>query len=201
MRRIAVLALLLCLALAGSGSRADDIEVRDIDLRFAEEGLVLSADFAFEMNPRLADAVKNGIPLYFVVEFELSRPRWYWFDEKTLARQMQLRLSYHPLSRQYRLSTGLLQQSFPSLQEAQGVLRRLRNWLLADRSVVFAEAEYEASVRMRLDRALLPRPFQISALTNSEWHLEAQWKKFPLRLGPQPPAPVESRDSTRTESR
>lgn len=201
MRRIAALALLLCLALAGSGSRADDIEVRDIDLRFAEEGLVLSADFAFEMNPRLADAVKNGIPLYFVVEFELSRPRWYWFDEKTLARQMQLRLSYHPLSRQYRLSTGLLQQSFPSLQEAQGVLRRLRNWLLADRSVVFAEAEYEASVRMRLDRTLLPKPFQISALTNSEWYLEAQWKKFPIRLGPQAPAPVESRDSSRTEGR
>lgn len=201
MRRIVVLALFLCLALAGAGARADDIEVREADLRFSEEGLLLSADFAFELNPRLADAVKNGIPLYFLVEFELARPRWYWFDEKTLARQMQLRLSYHPLSRQYRLSTGLLQQSFPSLEEALGVLRRVRNWLLADRSSVFSEAEYEASLRMRLDRTLLPKPFQISTLTSSEWRLEAQWKKFPLRLGPQTPAPVESRDSSRTEAR
>ena len=201
MRRIVVLALFLCLALAGAGARADDIEVREADLRFSEEGLLLSADFAFELNPRLAEAVGNGIPLYFLVEFELNRPRWYWFDEKTLARQMQLRLSYHPLSRQYRLSTGLLQQSFPSLEEALGVLRRVRNWLLADRSSVFSEAEYEASLRMRLDRTLLPKPFQISTLTSSEWRLESQWKKFPLRLGPQTPAPVESRDSSRTEAR
>ena len=47
----------------------------------AEEGLVLDADFAFELTPRLAEVVANGVPLYFRVEFELTRRRWYWFDE------------------------------------------------------------------------------------------------------------------------
>jgi hypothetical protein len=30
------------------------------------------------------EAVDRGVPLYCVVEFELSRPRWYWFDEKPM---------------------------------------------------------------------------------------------------------------------
>src|SRR2546430_15791273 len=69
----------------------------------------------------------NGVPLYFRVDFELKRPRWYWVDEKAASKRLQLRLSYHALSRQYRLSTGLLQQNFATLDEALNVLKRLRS--------------------------------------------------------------------------
>ena len=64
-------------------ARADDIDVLDARLAASEEGLLLSADFAFEFNSRLSETVANGVPLYFVVEFELTRPRWYWWDERT----------------------------------------------------------------------------------------------------------------------
>src|SRR5215831_16303148 len=139
MRRIALLTGLLALLATGL-ARGDSIEVRDAALRATDEGIVLDADFAFELSPRLAEVVANGVPLYFDVEFELGRRRWYWFDEKAAARKLQIRLSYHPLSRQYRLSTGPLQQSYSSLEEALGVLRRLRGWLVVDRSVSFREA-------------------------------------------------------------
>jgi hypothetical protein len=172
---------------------ADEIIVRDANLRATDEGLVLNAQFSFQITPRLAEAVQNGVPLYFELEFELSRPRWYWFDQQTVAKRMQVRLSYHALSRQYRLSTGLLQQSFGTLEEALDVLRRLRNWLVVDRTVTLADATYEAAVRMRLDTTLLPKPFQLSALTNREWNLESEWKRFSFRPPQQPPAPVESR--------
>jgi hypothetical protein len=68
--------------------------VLDARLAASEEGLLLSADFAFDFNPRLNEAVANGVPLYFIVEFELTRPRWYWFDENAVSRSTQLRLSY-----------------------------------------------------------------------------------------------------------
>jgi hypothetical protein len=208
MRGIAVLKKLLAglafgggFALAASVASpvfADDIEVADARLSAAEEGVILAADFAFELGPRLAEVVTNGVPLYFAVEFELTRPRWYWFDEKTAARRLQLRLSYHPLSRQYRLSTGLLQQSYPTLEEALKVLRRVRNWLVVDRSIGLAEANYEAAVRMRLDVAMLPKPFQLSAITSRELNLESAWKRFsfrpPAMLAVPAPAPVESRE-------
>jgi hypothetical protein len=158
--------------------------VRDVALRSVEEGLALDADFAFELTPRLAEVVANGVPLYFRVEFQLTRRRWYWFDESAASRQLQLRLSYHALSRQYRVSTGPLQQSFPTLDEALNVLKRVRNWLVVDRSVRLANADYDAGVRMRLDTALLPKPFQLSALTGRDLHLESPWKRFILRPSP-----------------
>jgi Domain of unknown function (DUF4390) len=162
-------------------ARAQEIEVRDVALRGVEDGLALDADFAFELTPRLAEVVANGVPLYFSVEFELTRRRWYWFDETAAAQRLQLRLSYHALSRQYRLSTGALQQSFLTLEEALNVLKRVRNWLVVDRSVRLADADYDAAVRMRLDTALLPKPFQLSALTGRDLQLESPWKRFILR--------------------
>ena len=155
--------------------------MRDVALRSVEDGLALDADFAFELTPRLAEVVGNGVPLYFSVEFELTRRRWYWFDETAAAQRLQLRLSYHALSRQYRLSTGLLQQSFPTLDEALNVLKRVRNWLVIDRTARFSDADYDAAVRMRLDTALLPKPFQLSALTGRDLQLESPWKRFILR--------------------
>lgn len=195
MRRIAFLArlALLIVSFAACAARADDIEVRHVSLRATEEGLVLDADFAFELTPRLAEVVANGVPLYFRVEFELIRRRWYWFDDTTAVRRLQVRLSYHALSRQYRLSTGLLQQNFATLEEALNVLKRVRNWLVVERSVSLS-GDYEAALRMRHDVSLLPKPFQLSALTARDLHLDSAWHRFTVRSLEQAPAPVESRD-------
>jgi Domain of unknown function (DUF4390) len=198
MRGIAVLCRLLVFlaSFALQDSRADDIGVRAARLDLTDEGLVLNAEFEFEINPRLGEAVASGVPLYFVVDFELIRSRWYWFDEKTVSRRMQLRLSYHAISRQYRLSSGPLHQSFTTLAEALNVMQRVRNWQVADRSALTADTFYEAAVRMRLDTALLPKPFQVSALTSRDWNLESAWRRFPYRHGAAP-APVESREVKR----
>ena len=202
MHRIAFLArlALLLASFAACAARADEIEVRDVSLRATEEGLVLDADFAFELTPRLAEVVANGVPLYFRVEFELIRRRWYWFDDTTAVRRLQVRLSYHALSRQYRLSTGLLQQNFSTLEEALNVLKRVRNWLVVERSVSLS-GDYEAAVRMRHDVSLLPKPFQLSALTARDLHLDSAWHRFTVRALEQAPAPVESRDLQRAPPR
>jgi hypothetical protein len=194
-------------AAAAFSVHADEIEVAEARLSATEDGIVLAADFAFELNPRLAEVVTNGVPLYFVVEFELTRPRWYWFDEKAAAKRIQLRLSYHPLSRHYRLSTGVLQQNYPTLEEALNVLRRVRNWLVVERGASLADANYEAAVRMRLDTTLLPKPFQLSAITSRELNLESPWRRFTFRppavLPPPsvPAAPVESRESKEADAK
>jgi hypothetical protein len=197
---LAALALGTALA-AASAARADEIEVTDVRLAATEDGVVLAADFAFELNPRLAEAVTNGVPLYFAVEFELTRPRWYWFDEKAAAKRLQLRLSYHALSRYYRLSTGVLQQNYATLEEALNVLRRVRNWQVVDRGTALADANYDAAVRMRLDVTLLPKPFQLSALTSRDLNLESAWKRFTFRPPPPAPAPVESREPKDMDTR
>jgi hypothetical protein len=205
MRGIAFLRKLLVLCALASAAllaQADEIEITEARLSTTEDGVVLSADFAFDLNARLAEAVTNGVPLYFVVEFELTRPRWYWFDEKAAAKRLQLRLSYHALSRHYRLSTGMLQQNYATLDEALGVLRRVRNWLVVDRSATLADANYDAAVRMRLDVTLLPKPFQLSAITSRELNLESAWRRFSFRPAPSSVVPpAESREPKEAEAK
>jgi hypothetical protein len=72
---------------------------------------------------------------------------------------------------------------------------------VVDRSVSFSNADYEAAVRLRLDTTLLPKPFQVSALTARDLHLETPWKRFIVRSPQQLPTPVETRTPKGTEQR
>lgn len=175
--------LLLALALAWSApAGAENIEIRHISLEANDSGYALDADFEIALNPRLEDAINNGVPLYFEVEFELTRKRWYWFDERTVSRQLMLRLSYHALTRQYRISRGALYQSFSSLTDALRVLSRVRSWQVLERAEMEAGTEYQAALRMRLDVTQLPKPFQVNALTNRDWNLASEWRRWPLQF-------------------
>lgn len=171
---------------------AAEIEIVDPKIDAMDDAYVLSADFRFELNSRLEDAVNRGVVLYFVADFELTRGRWYWFDEKLASRSQTWRLSYHALTRQYRLSTGSgLHQSFETLREALQVLSRIRRWTIAeaaDKGLVPGDG-YQAALRLHLDVTQLPRPFQISALGNKDWSLDSDWKTWKVTLpAPVPPA-------------
>lgn len=190
--------LLAAASLLALAARASEIGVLDARLREAEEGLLLDAEFSVDLNARLAQAVASGVPLYFVVDFEFARPRWYWFDQKVSQRRLQMRLSHHAVSRQYRLSSGTLQQAFPTLREALDVMRRIRGWLVVERADLEPDASYDVAIRMRLDPALLPKPIQVSALTSGEWNLDSGWKRSRYRVPQQAPAPVEVREPRAT---
>lgn len=178
-------ALLLTLALIFPALLwAAEIEVINPQVVASEDGHVLSADFNFEFNQRLEEAVAKGVVLYFVAEFELSKPRWYWLEEKAVSRSQIYRLSYHALTRQYRVSTGGLHQSFSTLSDALLVFSRIRGWLVIDKSdkSVRVGEPYQAALRLRLDLNQLPRPFQITALGNKEWSLSSDWKVWQVSL-------------------
>lgn len=166
------------LALLPPAARAEGIEVRTARLEPSAEGWQLAADFGLTLPARLEEAVNRGVMLHFVVEFELIRPRWYWFDESVASATLTYRLSYHALTRQYRLALSGIAQSFPELSEVLGVMSRVRGWRVLEPEQARPGTPYEAQVRMRLDTAQLPKPFQVNALTNREWTLSSEWKRF-----------------------
>lgn len=171
-----------------SAALADGISTRDLRLEASEEGWTLQGEYGVELSARLEEAVSRGVPLYFTFEFELTRPRWYWLDEKTALSSQTYKLSYHALTQSYRLSAGSLYQSFVSLQEALRLLGRPR-MLAVERSKVRAGESYVALARMRLDVSQLPKPFQINALTSREWTLDSGWRTIPFRPDAPPEAP------------
>ncbi|WP_338911198.1 DUF4390 domain-containing protein [Mycetohabitans rhizoxinica] len=179
-RLVAVVGLVLAVWFAtfASGSRADTFSVQRASLQADGSGWSLDARFDFQLNSSLEDAVNRGIPLYFTTEFQLSRARWYWFDEQPVSVSQSIRLSFQPLTREYRVSTGGLQLGFPTLEDALAVIRHVTSWHVIDRSQVKPDETYTASVRMQLDTALMPKPFQIDAVNNRDWNLASDWKRF-----------------------
>ena len=59
-------------------------------------------------------------------------------------------------------------------------LTRIRSWLVLERDRISPDASYIAAVRMRLDTTQLPRPFQLSAITDRELTLASAWKRRPF---------------------
>ena len=154
---------------------AAEIDARSATLVAGEDTLLLNADFRIELGQVLEDVVAHGVPLYFVAEFELTRPRWYWLNDTLADKTRQYRLSYHALTRQYRLSSGALFQNFSTLPEALAILSRVRNWSVVERSQLKAGETYQAAVRLRLDWAQLPKPLQVTTIASREWNLGSDW--------------------------
>jgi hypothetical protein len=176
--------LLLALALQAMGAAAD-LGVKSAEIGAGEDGFVLNAEFEVALNPRLEEVVARGVPLYIVAEFELSKPRWYWFDAVLAQRSLTWRLSYHALTRQYRLSTGVLHQNFPTLEEALRVVSRIRDLPVAERSALKAGSDYEARLRLYLDLTQLPKPLQVSAIGSRDWNLGGAWREWKFSPAPE----------------
>jgi hypothetical protein len=159
---------------------AEGIAVRSASVVPDDEGWQVEALFDVNFSPRLEEAVNRGVPLYFVVDFELSRPRWFWFDEKPIQVSQTYKISYTPLLRQYRLSVGNAYQNFTRFEEVTRVLSRLRGWHVADRGAIKKDGTYQAALRMRLDTAQLPKPFQLNAIASRDWTLASDWHRWNL---------------------
>jgi hypothetical protein len=162
------------LLLVAAAAQAGSIEPQRAALTLGEDGYVLSADFAIDLGSRLEEAVARGLPLYFVVEFDLTRSRWYWSSEHIADRRLEYRLAYNALTRQYRLSLGSLHQSFDSLSEALRVISRIVALPVADKGALKAGETYNAALRLSLDRSQLPKPLQVDALANREWQVDTR---------------------------
>ena len=159
-------------------SSGESIEIGQASFETRDDGYYFTGDFDLDLKPRVAEALDRGLTLYFVVEAQLTRYRWYWFDERTINAVLNYRLSYHALTRQYRVSTGNLQLGFATLAEALGVMAHVRDWKVGEHGALRAGEPYAAAVRMRLDTTQLPKPFQINAITSRDWTLESTWKRF-----------------------
>jgi hypothetical protein len=166
------------LLLAAHPAPATEISVRNPQLVANDDGYALAADFNINFNSRLEETVNRGVVLYFAADFELTRSRWYWLDEQIIHRNRTFQLSYHALTRQYRLSTGGLHQSYATLDEALRVMSHLRNWQVLDKGDVKADQNYLASLRMRLDLTQMAKTFQVSALANKDWDLSSDWSRW-----------------------
>jgi len=172
-----VVLMLSCLFMANQAF-AEGIKLIKTQVESADSNWVVNASFQIELPPELEDALKKGLTFHFVTEFNVSRGRWYWFDEKPIQAQKTMVLSYQPLTQQYRISGGGLTLSSFTLSEALIQMGTIAGWQVAELSALDIGKPYQAEIRMRLDIARLPKPFQINALNAREWNLSSERHRF-----------------------
>jgi hypothetical protein len=180
-QRIATALALALGFIASATAWADGIETTAARLVPADDGYRVEAEFDIRFNPGLEEAVNRGVALFFVVEFSLSKPRWYWFDEKPVQLSQTYKITYTPLLRQYRLSAGSAYQNFTRLDDLLRALSRLRGWTVAEKDALRKPGEYQAAIRMRLDTAQLPKPFQLNAVASRDWNLASDWYRWTVQ--------------------
>ena len=108
----------MALNLFSTSAGAEGIKIKSFELERVDSDWLLNATFQIELSPGLEDAVQKGVVLYFQTEFDLTRSRWYWFDEKPALAQRQTRLSYQLLTQQYRIASEGFTFSAQTISEA-----------------------------------------------------------------------------------
>lgn len=184
-------ALLLSLCIATSAAIAEGITVTKAETRLTEDGYEIQADFKITLPPSVAEALIHGVVLNFVSELAITRSRWYWLDSDVVQNEQVTKLSYNALTRQYRISRGTLFQGFSNLDSALRVLGHQSAPPVPESALhggsgyvarlLRSETRYTAFAQMRLDTSQLPKPLQVSALTNNEWNLSSEKISWPVQ--------------------
>ena len=169
---------LMVLGIFSTTVSAEGIKIKSFELEKVDNDWLLNAAFQIELSPGLEDAVQKGVVLYFQAEFDLMRSRWYWFDEKSVLVQRQTRLSYQPLTQQYRIASEGFTFSAKTMSEALQAVGSIGGWRVIDGTQLDSSKSYTASMRMSLDLSKLPKPFQVNALNNREWNVSSDWYRF-----------------------
>jgi hypothetical protein len=172
------MAWLLAVPASSMGQGRPTIEFIYTEIVPSDNQYVVNAAVSMSANTRLEELVNAGVAVPFVAEFVLTRSRWYWFDESVAERVMDFRLSYHALTRQYRLTVGSLHRSFDSYDEALSAMLSIRNWVVLDRNRLRGGDSYDAALRFRLDLGALPKPFQVAALGSRDLDLSTGWANW-----------------------
>jgi len=135
---------------------AQPIQVNNVGLEIAETRYFLNADFHLDLTAPLLEALNSGVSLGFLVEFQLTRRRWYWFDEKTAPKSWSCGF-LSPAGATVPAIERDAASELPHARRGAGGTRQGHGWPVLGQDQVDNGRAYVAAVRLRLDPAQLQR--------------------------------------------
>lgn len=182
------LALLLCLfglafVTPVHAGEAAGFRVVAVDTHLEDAVYRLDALFEVRFSHELDEALRNGVPLTFVIEMEISRHRSYLWDEDVALITQRYEARFNALTKHYELynlNTGV-RFNLPDLEVLGFVLGNFVDFPLLDESLIEKDERYQGRIRIRLDVEALPAPLRLTAYTSSGWRLDSEWFSWPLK--------------------
>ncbi|CUA83717.1 Domain of unknown function (DUF4390) [Gulbenkiania indica] len=177
-----------CLALP---AQADTIASRMAEAELVNGQLAVDTRFGIKLPPSLTEALAQGVTLTFRLEFELTRPRMaaYYLNLRDLFdphAAIAYKIAYQTLTNRYRVTIGGLSSYYGTLAEALAMVGAIRGWRVLEPGQLagLGPDEVAGKVRLQLDIAELPKPFQLNALGASDWSLSSGWVGLGIRREP-----------------
>lgn len=161
----------LLMLLGGAGARAQGVEVSTLGLNRQDGQLTLEFSLRVQLSRPVEDALRRGVPMYFVAQASTYRNRWYWRDERVARVSRSWRLVYQPLTSSWRVGIGALTQNFGTLDEALGVITRTSGWRIAELAALDADGRHYVEFVFRLDTGQLPPPMLVGLTSQVDWQL------------------------------
>jgi len=153
---------------------ASHLQIKSAELKQHEDFYNLDANIDVRFDKDIEEAINKGVPLSFLVEFQIVSPVKYWFDDEIITQTQSVVLSYHALSRQYLVTRGEHQVSFETLSEATKELGNLKDWNVVEKSLIEKGEPYKVALLIRLDKTKLPKAIQVDTLATEKWSLVSE---------------------------
>jgi len=187
-----MLGALLCLTFTATwatGARCapsfpDTFTVEHGRIRLEEGVYYADARVDIDLSARSREALRNGVPLTFDIEFKVYRKRRWLWDETVASLEARYSVKLHQLSGQYvmrNVNLGL-SQSYPTLESLRDALSHIEHFPLIDARLLDRGAPYWWGIRARLDIESLPAPLRPLAYLQSMFALRGHqgWRSWPL---------------------
>jgi hypothetical protein len=162
---------------------ADELmQIRDGEVRLDDGVYLLDARIHYELSDAAREALDNGVPLVVVLQIEVQRSRWWWWNAEVAVLEQRYRLQYHALSERYvvtALNSGE-SRSFRSLDTLLAELGRIQGLPVIDAGLLDPDEHYIVRARVGLDIDALPRPLRAVAYISPEWQLTSDWQSWSL---------------------
>ena len=157
-----------------SFASSNSLHIRSANLIVYENDVLLNADAEINVSAEMEKAIQKGFTFNFLIEFQLVRPRQYWFNDEVATTVQQVSLSYHALSRQYIVIRNEQQRTFPTLDAAREDLSIIQDMKVFEKSEIEKGESYQALLLMRLDHKKLPKALQVEGIASNDWKMSSQ---------------------------
>jgi len=173
---------LSCLALAQESRSNTGVSIKQAQLIQQDNTVFLKANINYQFNPKVTEALNNGITLTFNVKLSIVNKRpWLW-NKHIYTVTLPYHIKYHTLAATYQITDLATQhqQSFASLSAAIYALGTLKEVPLHKLPVDYLKKpNHIVMLSAYLNIEALPLPMRPLAYITPAWHLSSSYQ-WPL---------------------
>ena len=173
---------LLATATAHASEQEYGFFVEKAELSRQGDRYVLNADIDYRFSEEAIEALENGVPLTLDVCLRIEQHRRFVWNKTLADVVLTYRIRHHALAKLFQVineGSGV-RRNFASLEAAVDFLGSVRGVPVVRSEKLAENIQYEAALRVELNREALPLPLRPVSYLKPQWYLASSWHTWLL---------------------